>query len=277
MSSLTMSVRFWGVRGSAPCSGPETIHYGGHTSCVEVRCGESILVFDAGSGMRLLGQELQRDGKIGSIDLFLSHGHVDHMIGLPFFAPLLQSGDRLGIWGGNFQEIGGVKAAVATLMSFPLFPIELDMLSGTLVFNDFRAGDTLEPHPSVRLRTAPLQHPGGSIGYRLEYAGRSLAYLTDSEIGDGPPERGILRLAEAADLVIIDATYTDAELPAHHGWGHSSWQQGVHLATTAGAKRLCLFHHDPDHDDRHMDEIAAAAEATRPGTIVAREGLRIDL
>ena len=272
-----MSIRFWGVRGSIPCPGSETIRYGGNTCCVEVRCGESVLIFDAGSGLRSLGQALMRDGKIGDTDLFLSHGHIDHVMGLPFFAPLLRGGERLRVWGGNFQAVGGVKAACAALMSFPLFPVELDMLSGTVEFNDFRAGDTLEPRPAVRLRTAPLHHPGGAIGYRLEYAGCSLAYLTDMEKGKDAYDRSILALAETADLLIVDATYTDAELPAYRGWGHSSWQQGVQLAAAAGAKRLCLFHHDPMHNDDRMDEIAAAAEAAWAGAVVAREGMQIDL
>jgi phosphoribosyl 1,2-cyclic phosphodiesterase len=277
ISSPSISIRFWGVRGSIPSPGPDTIRYGGNTCCVEVRCAESVLIFDAGSGLRPLGDALRKDGKIGDTDLFLSHGHLDHVMGLPFFAPLLKRGERLRVWGGSFQAIGGVKAACAALMSHPLFPIDLEMLSGSIEFNDFRAGDTLEPRPDVRIRTAPLRHPGGAIGYRLEYAGRALAYVTDTEKADGSYDAGILALAESADLVIVDATYTDDELPAHRGWGHSSWQQGVELATAAGAKRLCLFHHDPARDDERMDAIAAAAEAQLPGAIVAREGLHIEL
>lgn len=273
----SMSVRFWGVRGSIPCPGPNTVRYGGNTSCVEVRCGESVLVFDAGSGLKLLGESLLRDGKTGNIDLFLSHGHIDHLIGLPFFAPLLTAGGRLRLWAGNLQLIGGLKPTVERLMSFPLFPIELGMLAGKFEFNDFRAGEELQPRSDIRLRTAALHHPGGATGYRLEYAGRSVAYLTDTECGNRLIDDGIVALAEGADLMIFDATYTKRELRDHRGWGHSSWQQGVRLAEVAGAVRLCLFHHDPNHDDNRMDEIAAAAEAVRPGTIVAREGLCVDL
>jgi phosphoribosyl 1,2-cyclic phosphodiesterase len=277
MSSPSISVRFWGVRGSFPCSGPETARYGGHTSCVEFRCGEHILIFDAGTGLRPLGQALLHDGKIGETDIFLSHGHLDHVMGLPFFAPLLRRGGRVRLWGGNFETIGGTKAAISRLTGFPLFPIGLDAFPGTLEFSDFRAGDSLTPRPGIRLRTALLHHPGGSVGYRIDYAGRSVAYLTDDESGDGPADPAMLALAKAADLVIVDAMYTDAELPARRGWGHSSWQQGVRFADAAGAKRLCLFHHDPDRGDRALGEIAAAAEGARPGTVVAQEGLQIDL
>ena len=112
------------------------------------------------------------------------------------------------------------------------------------------------------MRTAALNHPGGAIGYRIEYGGRSVAYVTDIEFGDGPIDPALLALTKDAALVILDTTYTNEELPSHVGWGHSSWQQGVRLADAAGADRLCLFHHDPDHDDEFMDEIRT--EAARP-------------
>jgi phosphoribosyl 1,2-cyclic phosphodiesterase len=127
------------------------------------------------------------------------------------------------------------------------------------------------------LRTAPLNHPGGAIGYRIEYGGQSVAYITDVELGSGTIDPAVLALAKDAALVILDTTYTDEELPDHVGWGHSTWQQGVRLANAAAAKQLCLFHHDADHDDAMMDNIKTAAEAARPGTIVAREGMQVDL
>ena len=135
----------------------------------------------------------------------------------------------------------------------------------------------IHPRPGVTLRTVPLNHPGGAVGYRIEYGGRAVAYVTDIELTDGPLDPALLALTKGAGLVILDAAYTDDELRTRAGWGHSSWQQGVRLAEAAGAGRLCLFHHDPDHDDAFMDNIKAAVEAARPGTIVAREGLRIDL
>jgi phosphoribosyl 1,2-cyclic phosphodiesterase len=277
MPESLMSIRFWGVRGSIPSPGANTIRYGGNTSCVEVRCGDDILIFDAGSGIRPLGETLVRETKAADIDIFLSHYHIDHLVGLPFFAPLLNDGVRIRLWAGNPQPNCGVKDAVNRLMSFPLFPIGIETFKGMVEFHDFRAGDLLKPRAGVSLRTAPLRHPGGATGYRLDYAGRSVAYLTDTEYGDASIDKGIVALAKDADLMIIDATYTDEELPSHKDWGHSSWRQCVRLADAAGAKRLCLFHHDPDHDDNFMDAIAGAATAARPGTIVAREGLCIGL
>jgi phosphoribosyl 1,2-cyclic phosphodiesterase len=272
-----MSVRFWGVRGSIPSPGANTAIYGGNTSCVEVRCGDRLFVFDAGSGLRLLGEALIRDAKPVDVDIFFSHCHIDHLIGLPFFAPIFNADSRIRLWAGNLQPASSMKDAVDRLMSFPLFPIEIEMLKASIEFRDFRSGDGLDVQQGVSLRTASLRHPGGATGYRLDYVGRSLAYLTDTENGGAPFDDGIMALAKDVDLMIIDATYTDAEMPSHEGWGHSSWQQGVRLADAAGAKRLCLFHHDPDHNDQFMDAVASAAAEMRPGTIVAREGLCVDL
>ena len=175
------------------------------------------------------------------------------------------------------KPASGVEDAVRRMMSHPLFPIEIDVFKSKVEFRDFRAGDTFNPRPGITMRTAPLNHPGGATGYRIDHAGRSVAYITDTAFGNGPVDQAILSLAKGASLVIIDSTYTDEELPSHIGWGHSSWQQCVRLANAAGAEKLCLFHHDPDHDDTTMDAIAAAAGAARPGTIVASEGLCIEL
>jgi phosphoribosyl 1,2-cyclic phosphodiesterase len=277
MSVPAMSVRFWGVRGSIPCPGPDTVRYGGNTSCVEVRCGDQVLIFDAGTGVRPLGKALLAAGTVTDTDIFLSHCHIDHLIGLPFFAPLHTEGFRVRIWAGDLKPASPIEGAVRKMMSHPLLPIEVDIFKSNVEFRDFRAGETLHPRPGITLQTAPLNHPGGVTGYRIEFSGRSVAYLTDTEMANGSVDPAILALAKSASLVIIDSTYTDAELPSHIGWGHSSWQQCVRLANAAGAQKLCLYHHDPDHDDAHMDAIAAAAGAARPGTIVAKEGLIIDL
>ncbi|MCR6734301.1 MAG: MBL fold metallo-hydrolase [Afipia sp.] len=273
----TMSVRFWGVRGSIPCPGPNTVRYGGNTSCVEVRCGEHLLVFDAGSGLRLLGGALADEAPHVDIDLFLSHCHIDHLIGLPFFVPAFVKGNRLRLWAGNLKPAGGVKEAVRKLMSYPLFPIEIEAAQGSVEFTDFAPGDVLMPRPGIKVMTAALNHPGGATGYRVEFGGRAMAYITDTELSADAIDPALLALARDASIVIIDTTYTDEELPEHVGWGHSSWQQAVRLANEAGVGKLYLFHHDPEHDDNEMDRIAEAAARARPGTVVAREGLSIEI
>ena len=277
MSAPPLSVRFWGVRGSIACPGLDTARYGGHTPCVEIRCGDHILIFDAGTGIRPLGNALMRQATATHFDIFLSHFHIDHVIGLPFFAPLYSKDHSVRVWAGNLGPNLGTEDAARKLMSFPLFPIEVETFKAKVEFRDFRSGDTLNPRPGVILRTAPLIHPGGATGYRVDFGGRSVAYLTDTECGDGPIDPAVLSLAEGAALVILDAAYTDDELPSRVGWGHSSWQQGVRLATEAGAGQLCLFHHDPEHDDDFIDTVAKAADSKRPGTIVACDGMYIEL
>jgi phosphoribosyl 1,2-cyclic phosphodiesterase len=272
-----MTVRFWGVRGSIPCPNPFMSRYGGNTACVEIRCGEQVLIFDAGTGIRHLGNALTEERRFARIDLFLSHYHIDHLLGLPFFAPLYSAEYAVSLWGAHSEPARGVEYALRRLMSEPLLPIQLGDFRAQLEFRDFRPGETLTPRPDITIRSAPLRHPGGATGYRIDYAGRSVAYLTDTELPNGKIDPAIIALAQNTDLVILDCTYTDEELPFHLGWGHASWQQGVHLANISNTKRLCLFHHEPKHDDAFMDAVARAADAARPGTIVSYEGLRLDL
>jgi phosphoribosyl 1,2-cyclic phosphodiesterase len=272
-----MAVRFWGVRGSIACPGSNTLRYGGNTPCVEVICGRDTLIFDAGTGIRQLGTSLVKSANGTGFDIFLSHGHIDHVVGLPFFAPLFVKDQLVRVWGGNLQAAGGVKQAVKKLMSFPFFPLQVDSLQARLEFHDFSAGDTIAPRKGITMRTAPLNHPGGATGYRVDFNGSSVAYVTDIEIGAGPLDPVLVDLIKGVSFLILDTTYTNDELPSHSGWGHSTWQQGIEVANAANVGQLCLFHHDPEHDDDMMDKIAAKAEALRPGTIVAREGLMVSV
>ena len=189
-SRSSISVRFWGVRGSIACPGPSTLRYGGNTPCVEVRCGTDTLIFDAGTGIRPLGNALVEAANTNDFDIFLSHGHIDHMIGLPFFAPLFVTGQVVRVWAGTLQPAGGVKEAVRKLMSFPFFPLQVDALHAKLEFHDFRAGDVINPRPGVTLRTAPLNHPGGAIGYRIEYGGQCRRLCDRYRIGRRPDRPG---------------------------------------------------------------------------------------
>jgi phosphoribosyl 1,2-cyclic phosphodiesterase len=273
---MAVQLKFWGVRGSIACPGPDTIRYGGNTPCVEVRCGEHTLILDGGTGLRPFGDALLKAGATLDADLFLTHCHLDHVSGLPFFAPLFAKNHHLRIWAGNLPATISIKQALRTMMSPPLFPIDVESFQARMEYRDFHPGDALEPRPGVTLRTDMLNHPGGSIGYRLECQGKVLAYLTDTELS-AKADNGALSLARDADLLIFDTTYTEAEIATRRGWGHSTWQDGIRLADAARAKTLCMFHHDPGHDDAFMDKLGAEAAAARPGTIVAREGLVIDL
>jgi phosphoribosyl 1,2-cyclic phosphodiesterase len=206
-----------------------------------------------------------------------SHTHLDHCHGLPFFAPRYDARNRIRVWAGHLKPDAGIEAVLGKMMSPPLFPIPMDIFNAKLEFNDFSSGEVLAPRPGITLRTEALNHPNRATGYRLEYNGKAVAYVTDTEHEIGRLDTNVLRLVDRAEVMIYDCTYTDEEYPAHKNWGHSTWQEGVRLAKAANVKTLVLYHHDPDHDDDFMDRVAAEAAKARPGTIVAHEGLILQL
>lgn len=271
------TIRFWGVRGSIPCPGPSTARFGGNTPCVEVRCGNRLIIFDGGTGIRELGSELMKSGAALDADILLSHCHIDHVNGIPFFAPFYSSANTFRLWAGHLLPDFNLEDALRSLMSHPLFPIEVEVFQADIRYRDFRAGETLDLGDGIAIKTVALDHPGGATGYRLEFGDKSFAYLTDNEIRRSGPDARLVALARGADLAVYDCTYTDGEIDSKSGWGHSSWRQGLAFADAAGIKTFCLFHHAPEHDDAVMDKIAFEAATARKGTIVAVEGSIIEL
>lgn len=266
-------VRFWGVRGTVPCPGPDTVRYGGNTPCVEVMCGRERLIFDAGTGIRALGRSLAEEEGLNS-HIFLTHTHMDHITGFPFFRPAYSAKNTFQIWAGHLAaDNGSIRSVLSAIMSSPIFPVPLRIMHACMAFHDFNAGNTLNPLPGVVLRTAPLNHPNGATAYRIDYDGRSICYVTDTEHREGGLDNIIIELIAGSQLVIYDSTYTEEEYPRYRGWGHSTWNEGAKLCDAAGAGKLVAFHHDPDHDDTDLDRIADAMDLARPGSIVASEGL----
>lgn len=267
------SVRFWGVRGSIACPGRETLRYGGNTACIEVRCGAHVLIFDGGTGLRPLGESLSRETGPLDADLFLTHSHFDHICGIPFFPPAFDPPNRIVMWAGHLLPEDDICNVLKSMMTSPLFPVPLEIFRARMEFRDFRAGESLSPRPGVTIRTAPLDHPDGATGYRLDYAGRSFCYVTDTSHVPGRPNQAILDLIRDADLVVYDAMFTEEEFRERPTWGHSTWDEGVRLCDAAGAGTLVLFHHDPSRTDDALDGIAEKLERARPGSLVAREGM----
>jgi phosphoribosyl 1,2-cyclic phosphodiesterase len=265
-------VRFWGVRGSIACPGPDYVKYGGNTSCLEIRCDGRLLIFDGGTGLRELGDMLQAEQPLDA-DIFFTHTHVDHINGVPFFRPLFDKQNRFTVSAGHLEDAVGLRTVLGQLMEAPIFPVPLEIFGAKMDFRDFEFGDTLKPRAGIKVRTAELNHPNGATGYRVEHGGKSICYVTDTEHREGELDPNILGLIDGTDIFIYDATYTDEEYPNYAGWGHSTWQEGMRLADAAKVETYVIFHHDPSHDDAFMDEVAAAAEAARPGTVVAREGM----
>jgi phosphoribosyl 1,2-cyclic phosphodiesterase len=264
------------VRGSIACPSPRHVGFGGNTSCLEAIAGEQRIVLDAGTGIRDLGKVFVKED-IREAHLLLTHTHWDHINGFPFFNPAFGEGHQLHIKAGHLKNAGGVRNVLAGQMMQPTFPVPLDAMRAGMLFEDFEAGESFELGGGVRVHTAPLNHPNGATAYRLEYAGKSLCYVTDTEHVIGKPDQNVLGLIDGADLVIYDSTYTDEEFPNHVGWGHSTWQEGVRLCHEARAKRLAIFHHDPDHEDDFMLEIEMEAKQLWSGAFVAREGTIVEL
>jgi len=269
-----LSVRFWGVRGSLPCAGRDTLRYGGNTSTVEIDAGGHVLVLDGGTGCHELGRALLKADRHGG-DVFLSHAHFDHVCGLPFFQPFFVPGQDWRVWSGHLEDGMTTRGLFDELMRPPLFPVSPEIFNANLAYRDFRAGDTLSPGPGIVLHTIPLHHPNHATGYRVEFNGRAVVYITDVEHTLGQVDQALVAFARNADVLIYDSTYSDEQFVA--GRGHSTWQEGMRIADAAGVATFVAFHHDPDHNDAFMDEVACALSAARPGSLVAREGLFLQL
>jgi len=273
---MSFKVKFWGVRGSIACPSAKYVAIGGNTSCVEVSFGGERVIFDCGTGIRNLGHYLIKKNA-RQAHILLSHTHWDHINGFPFFSPAFRDGYEFTIMAGHLFDKGlAVRDVLGGQMAQPVFPVPLEALRARLDFADFRAGDTWSIG-KAQIRTALLNHPDNATGYRIDYRGHSVCYVTDTEHVPDKPDQTVLSLIEGADLVIYDCTYTDQEFPAKVGWGHSSWQEGVRLCKAANAKRLAIFHHDPDHEDAFMERLEGEARFVWEGAFVARENMRIYL
>jgi phosphoribosyl 1,2-cyclic phosphodiesterase len=270
------SVKFWGVRGSVATPGPDTVRYGSNTSCVEIWCGDRRLVIDAGSGIRVLGRTMISEGP-ANFDLLLSHTHLDHIEGLPFFPPAFVPGKSFRIWAGHLPKGITIEAALGQLMSAPLFPVPLDAFSNQAEYCDFRPGDTLSFGPDIRVKTGMLDHPNHACGYRVEYGGKAPCYISDTAHVSGETNQTIVDLIRDADVVIYDSMFTEPEFAERPHWGHSTWNEGARLVKLAGAKKLVLYHHDPIRTDAELDELGKCAAAVLPGAQVAMEGETIRL
>ncbi len=269
-------VRFWGVRGSLPVAGAEFQRYGGRTVCIEMQCGNERLIFDAGSGLMPAGVALKAEG-VSAFNLFFTHCHYDHIIGLPFFPPLYDHSADVTLWSGHLAGRMSTRQMIGEFMRPPWFPVEPDICRAALDARDFRSGDLLSPVRGVEIRTGSLNHPGGAVGYRVEWGGRACALITDTEHHPGTLDPAVLELIEGCDLFIYDAMYDDAEMERHVGYGHSSWEQGIRLAKTAGAKRVAFMHHAPFRTDDALDAVEKQAKILFPGAFSAFDGQIVDL
>ncbi len=279
MSKLAdkFTINFWGVRGSIACPGAYTVRYGGNTPCVEMLVDGYRLIFDAGTGIHVLGQSLLSHLPVSG-HLFFSHSHWDHIQGFPFFSPAFMEGNEFDIYGGVIPQGVTIEHRLHDQMTQPNFPVPLQVMGANLRFHNLDYGDRVELG-DVTVLTGLLNHPGGAMGYRISWQDYAVAYITDTEHLSTGLDRHVLDLADRADVLIYDSTYTDEEydhpLTSKVGWGHSTWQEAVKIAQAAQVKKLVIFHHDPSHDDDFMDGIQLQATKAFPQAIVAQEGMRI--
>jgi phosphoribosyl 1,2-cyclic phosphodiesterase len=278
-----VQVTLWGTRGSLAAPGPETVRYGGNTSCVEVRgAGGALVVLDAGTGIQRLGATLR--GGEGRIDLLLTHLHMDHIQGLGFFEPLYDPAREIHVWGPPSPTLD-LRSRLARYLSPPLFPVRLRDLPCRLTLHNvpperFEVG-------GLEIEAALVCHPGSTVGYRISDGRHTLAYLPDHEpalgVRDFPGPREWTSgydLAAGVDLLIHDAQYTTEEYEARIGWGHSAIRDAIAFARLAGARRLIPFHHDPMHDDATLDRLDRAVRASSDppfGIVAGMEGATLEV
>lgn len=273
-----MKIKFWGVRGSLATPGPSTLRVGGNTSCVEVRCGEHLLVFDMGTGARGLGASLLNQMPIRA-HIFLSHLHHDHNQGLPFFVPCFVPGNELDFYGADKDAVT-LQQALERLFDHPYFPVPLKRMAATLRFHSLAEGERVDLAEGLSVGNRKVNHPDGAFGFRVEFVENGvvkvLTYCTDTEHYEVPDWK-VKDLARNADVFIYDCQYTEEEYPQKLGWGHSTPQQGARLALEAGAKRLLMFHHDPSHNDEKIFEMETQVRALFPEAQAAVEGLELEI
>ena len=275
-------VKFWGVRGSIPTPGPGTAYYGGNTSCVEVRCGDEILILDAGTGLRTLGASLMAEFKNHPLNLtlLLTHTHWDHIHGIPFFAPIYNPRCRLRILGAVGARKGLVEALTGQMES-TYFPVPFSKVPGNIEVEEFKELN-FDIGPIV-VRAQRANHPGLCVGYRLFTPDGMICFFPDTEPRTGGEDREMIEFVRDADVLILDSQYDAEEYKAHVGWGHGCVDDSVALALKANAKHLCLFHHDPDHNDERIDRLVKRGRQmvrNRKGKLkvdAAREGMTIVL
>ena len=287
---MTLSVRFWGTRGSVPAPGASTVRYGGNTPCLEVRTpAGGLLIFDAGTGIRELGRELMQkaNGSPITADVFLSHAHWDHIQGLPYFQPLFVRGNRFTFW-STASLMPAVDRALHEQMSPSVFPVPLDEVGALL---EFRAlGDT-HRGDGYLLRPHAVRHPGGALAYRVSAMGdgaRAMVYVSDNELGDAPGYTAragwrddLVAFARGAALLVHDAMYTTEEYAHHRGWGHSHIADARARAIDAEVDRLTLFHHSPERSDAEVDKLLEECRAlakkrgAKLEVLAAAEGLTL--
>lgn len=276
-SNSQFLVRFWGVRGSIPTPGLETVRYGGNTACVELQVAGKRLIFDGGTGLRVLGKNLiEQEITPVEAHLFFTHTHWDRIQGFPFFIPAFVEGNSFDIYGAIGPNGASIKQRLSDQMLRPNFPIPLQLMRSTLRFHDISPGSIITLD-DLAIETISLNRPNSALGYRITWNGHSVVYATDTEHHPDSLDQSLLYLAHQADLLIYDAAYADHAYydpkTAAEIRNPEAWQAGIEVAIAADVKHIVMFHHDPAHEDDFLDQVETEVQAIFPNVQLAREGM----
>lgn len=271
-----MKINFWGVRGSLPTPGADFNKYGGNTSCVELEVNGKTIIFDMGSGMKNLGNYLIKKN-IKNFTILISHFHYDHTCGLPFFGPAYDPNTKFKVFSGILPTRSKTLKVLDSQISSPSFPITIKDFNAEIKYKDFEVGKEFLLDEGLIIKTMRLNHPDGAVGYRVEHKDKSVCYITDHEHQVGVVNHELVNFVKNSDALIYDSTYDDKQFDAYIGWGHSTWQEGGRLAERAAVKKLFIFHHNPDNDDKKMSEIELLSRQTNKNFFVAKEGMCVKI
>ena len=270
-----MFIKFYGTRGSIPVSDPGFMEFGGHTTCLFISGideGAGTVIMDAGTGIRSLGKDII-GGKIDkgeNINLGFTHFHWDHIQGFPFFAPAYSPNSKIEISTAGKREVHNLKDIFSNQMQSIYFPVQLENMGADILFQKYDT-DEIIGEKGVIVRTVDVNHPGGCVGVRFQFNQKSVVFCTDTEHLNGIDEN-VVRLSMDTDVLIHEAQYTDEELKARRGWGHSSYSQAIEVAERCNAKKLIITHHDPDHDDSFLKKMEKTCQERFKDLIFARDG-----
>lgn len=268
-----IQVTCWGSRGSCPAPYGDRLRFGGNTSCYSVEAGAALLILDGGTGLAGLGEQLAYSADVNPIIILLSHLHLDHISGIPFFKPLYQP-DRRVIFYGCEERPGGLKAELEAMMGPPYWPVALGTCPAKVEYVGISGGQRLALPNGFEVETVNANHPGSALLYSIMAGRRKIVYGLDCEMDDNTMDR-LVRFAQGADLLICDAQYSPEDYESHRGWGHSTWRHGAALAERCGAKRTCFSHFAWEYGDDYLAEMEASLKQAHTGGFFAREQIKI--
>ena len=266
-------IKFWGVRGSHPTPDNDKINFGGDTSCVEIRTENNLFIFDMGSGLRNFGEEMLKEKSTPkNVHVFLSHYHWDHIVGFLSFKPLFNSSFKFHIYGYNKNT--DINIIADKLLDHTVWPVSIEMLLAEVNFINLK-GDTLKINEKISIEYIEHPHPNGATSYKFNVGNFSILYTTDCEHKNNILNENVLKISKNANIIIHDSHFMTEDLPAHKGWGHSSWKNAVDLAIESDIEQLILFHFSPEYNDQTIIEMEKQAKTHFINTIAAKQGMKI--